>query len=169
MAVEIERKFLVNVDKLPKNLSTGAYIRQGYLSEFPYPTVRIRSYNSNFFLTIKGNNKGITRQEFEYSIPKGDALSMFALCPRLIEKTRVLLNDWEINFFHGRNEGLVVAKIELDSEDQEFDKPDWLGEEVSYDNKYFNNNCRKTSTSIWNNQRICSFYGYRKRCKLQRF
>lgn len=149
MATEIERKFLVLVDKLPKNLALGAHIKQGYLSEFPYVTTRVRQYNGNFFLTIKGVNKGISRMELEYNIPQGDALQLFSLCSKFIEKTRVLLNHWEIDFFGGDNNGLVVAEIELTSEDEEFDKPEWLGEEVSSDKRYYNSNLLNNPYNTW--------------------
>lgn len=143
MGEEIERKFLV-IDDRWRRLATGVRYRQGFLSTEPERTVRVRVAGSSGWLTIKGLSVGARREEFEYSIPVADAERMLdALCKRpLIEKTRYTLNvgahTWEIDVFEGENEGLVVAEVELETEDEELERPEWLGEEVTDDPRYFN-------------------------------
>lgn len=141
MAVEIERKFLVR----GPGWRTGAGVRftQGYLNRDPARTVRVRVAGDEGFITIKGMTHGATRLEFEYPVPLDQAQALLALCDGpLIDKTRHTLtlagSVWEVDEFHGDNEGLVVAEIELASEDQPFDHPDWLGEEVTHDARYYN-------------------------------
>ena len=147
MPKEIERKFLVNLDRvgLP---SQGIEIKQGY---FPMATgikftVRIRIKNNTAFLTVKGENSGPTRSEYEYPIPIDEALEMLEnYCQKpYIEKTRYELSFgkhiWEIDIFHGENEGLLLAEIELSSEAEEFDVPGWVTDEVTDDPKYYNSN-----------------------------
>lgn len=154
MAQEIERKFLTNNDRWKKGLE-GRLFRQGYLSLVKERTVRVRLVGDLGLLTIKGITQGITRREYEYEIPADEAAEMLDnLCERpLIEKTRYLLDDegfrWEIDEFHGENAGLVVAEIELESEGQDFPRPDWLGEEVSGDPRYFNSNLISHPFSQW--------------------
>lgn len=145
MAIEIERKFLLKNDSWKDNdqLSAGKVIKQGYLSIKPSQTVRARVKGEKAFLTIKGKSEGISRQEFEYEIPIPDALDLLKLCEYpTIEKTRYKLPQgdlvWEIDVFEGDNEGLIMAEVELTSENQKIDLPDWVGEEVSDDNRYFN-------------------------------
>jgi adenylate cyclase len=153
MATEIERKFLVlNTDW--RDVATSRTIRQGYLSRDPDRTVRVRVTGDEAFITIKGRSDGITRAEFEYQIPYPDAVSLFALClPPLVEKTRHCLAQgeltWEIDEFHGANEGLIVAEIELPTADTEFPKPIWLGAEVSHLPRYFNSQLASRPFKDW--------------------
>ncbi|MGB0523210.1 MAG: CYTH domain-containing protein [Flammeovirgaceae bacterium] len=145
MAIEIERKFLLknnNWQKAPQ-LSEGVTIKQGYLSVDPTKTVRVRVKGEKAFLTIKGKTTGISRLEYEYEIPKEDALALLKLCSNPpIEKTRFKLpiDDlvWEIDVFEGENQGLTLAEVELASENQALALPIWVGEEVSTDRRYFN-------------------------------
>ena len=143
MAKEIERKFLVSTDNWEDNVSASHVFRQGYLSYDSDRTVRVRATEVNGYLTIKGRTTGLTRDEFEYEIPLGDALALLELCERpAIEKKRYLVphgvHTWEVDVFEGANAGLVVAEIELQSEDEAYEKPMWLGEEVSGQQKYSN-------------------------------
>lgn len=143
MAVEIERKYLVMGQ--PWLQVSGVVYRQGYLNRDKTRTVRVRIAGEAAFLTIKGVNVGATRAEFEYPIPLADAEALLSLCDGpLIEKTRYLLDHagtrWELDVFAGDNAGLVVAEVELASEDQAFARPDWLGVEVTQDARYFNSN-----------------------------
>lgn len=145
MPKEIERKFLVK-DLSFKALSTGILFKQGYISVKSKTTVRIRIVGDRGFITIKGPSAGISRSEYEYEIPVKDADEMLKdLCSKpIIEKYRYTLEYegfiWEIDVFSKENEGLIVAEIELDSENQEFPKPDFIGEEVTYDHMYQNSN-----------------------------
>jgi adenylate cyclase len=154
MAKEIERKFLVG-DGSFRQLAEGVHYRQGYLSTVKERTVRVRTINDKGFLTVKGITRGISRVEFEYEIPHADATAMLDdLCEQpLVEKSRYKIPMdafvWEVDEFHGVNEGLVVAEIELQSEDQSFNRPDWLGEEVSGDPRYFNSNLIANPFSTW--------------------
>jgi CYTH domain-containing protein len=151
---EIERKFLVNSDAW-RGLAAGVHIRQGYLSFARGRTVRVRTVGGQGFLTIKGSRRGISRAEFEYPIPLADADHMLDyLCEQpLIDKTRHEIPHagftWEVDEFHGRNAGLVVAEIELPSEDAAFEKPDWVGEEVSLDPRYSNSHLVRAPFSTW--------------------
>ena len=143
MAVEIERKFLVTGTAWKQ--TPGVVYRQGYLNRDKARTVRVRVAGDAAFLTIKGQSVGATRAEFEYPIPLADAQALLAISDGpLIEKTRhVLTVDgtvWEVDVFAGDNAGLVVAEVELASEDQAFARPDWLGVEVTQDTRYFNSN-----------------------------
>ena len=156
MAKEIERKFLVVGDEWRKG-AVGTHYRQGYLNSVKERTVRIRTINDKAFLTVKGLTVGCTRLEFEYAIPYDDCVKMLdELAEKpIIEKTRYKIpagNDltWEIDEFHGVNEGLVVAEIEIPSEDTAFVKPEWIGEEVSSDPRYFNSNLVAHPFTTWN-------------------
>jgi CYTH domain-containing protein len=142
MPAEIERKFLLADDSWHDG-SPGVRIAQGYLSQDPDRTVRVRIAGETAWLTIKGRSEGITRAEFEYEIPLEDAKALLELClPSVIDKTRHLItfggHDWEIDVFHGDNEGLVVAEVELADVSDSPDIPPWLGAEVSSDPRYFN-------------------------------
>jgi CYTH domain-containing protein len=142
MAVEIERKFLVTDDSW-RDGSPGVRMAQGYLSLAPERAVRVRLAGENAWLTVKGRTEGISRAEFEYAIPPGDARDLLAMClPSVIEKTRyrvpVCGRVWEIDVFHGANEGLVLAEVELEDESARLELPSWTGEEVSADPRYFN-------------------------------
>ena len=143
MNKEIERKFLV-INAEWENLVNKKYaIKQAYLNSSEELTTRIRTKGEKAFITIKGKTKGISRAEFEYKIPYEDALGLLKLCKNsIIEKTRYEVkienHIWEIDVFEGDNLGLIVAEIELSSEEEHFKKPNWLGKEVSYEAKYFN-------------------------------
>lgn len=144
MALEIERKFLVINDDYKRG-STGVLYKQGYISSQPGRTVRVRTAGDKAWLTIKGPTVGSTRSEFEYQIPYEDALYLFTLCEAgYIEKLRyaVLYKGmvWEVDEFLGDNQGLVIAEIELDSENQSFPLPPWIGSEVTGDPRYYNSN-----------------------------
>lgn len=146
MALEIERKFLVDVKKLVKlKLSGGERISQGYLSTEPNKIVRVRIRKNRAFLTIKSANIGIVRQEFEYEIPVEDAEEILKLCaPKTLTKVRYKIDyaghTWEIDIFEGRHTGLILAEVEIDSLDEFVKIPDWAGEEVSNNPRYFNSN-----------------------------
>ncbi len=145
MGIEIERKFLLKNEDWRSEVASRTIIKQGYLNSDKERTVRIRVRNEKGYLTIKGESKNATRQEFEYEIPISDAESMLLLCKKpIIEKTRhlVLVDDktWEIDDFAGENKGLILAEIELETEEEKFRIPSWVGEEVTQDSRYFNSN-----------------------------
>jgi adenylate cyclase len=154
VGVEIERKFLLSGDGW-KNLGEPVFFKQGYLSSNKERVVRVRIEGDRAVLTIKGANKGATRGEWEYEIPVADAIELLdGLCEQpLIEKFRRRIpfagNVWEVDEFLGVNAGLVVAEIELQSEDQQFDQPDWIGAEVTDDLRYLNSNLIKQPFSTW--------------------
>jgi CYTH domain-containing protein len=154
MGEEIERKFLVIGDGW-REAAQGTPYRQGFLSTAPERTVRVRAAGSKGTITIKGKSVGARRPEFEYEIPLADAQRMLdTLCKRpLIEKIRYTLalgrHTWEIDVFEGDNAGLVVAEIELGSEDEAFDEPEWLGDEVTDDPRYFNSNLVENPFRAW--------------------
>lgn len=154
MPIEIERKFLVKHDGW-RNLVTGVAYRQGYLSTEVESTVRVRIAGDRAFLTIKGKTTGSSRPEYEYPIPLEDAAEMLNhLCHRpLIEKTRyrIALGDlvWEVDEFHGENQGLIMAEVELVSEDQAIAIPDWIGVEVSGDARYYNSYLSRNPYQSW--------------------
>ena len=156
MAQEIERKFLINDPRIVDSLA-GERLTQGYLSHDKNATVRVRIAGTRGWLTIKGKTVGATRSEFEYPVPEQDARQMLdELCGAgVIDKTRYRLPQgalcWEIDVFHGDNDGLIVAEIELPSEDTPFDKPDWLGEEVTGDPRYYNSALSSTPFNQWAN------------------
>ena len=141
MGVEIERKFLVVGDGWRQG--EGLPYAQGYLNRDGQRTVRVRIAGDRAFLTVKGANSGATRAEFEYEIPKADAEQLLHLCDgAVVRKTRRLIEHaghaWEVDEFEGDNAGLVVAELELESEDQPYARPDWLGREVTGDARYYN-------------------------------
>lgn len=142
MGKEIERKFRV-VGSDWKSLARPTRYRQGYLSKDVKKNVRVREAGDKAFLTVKSAINHLERSEFEYEIPLADAHEMFALCEgALVEKLRYRIpisgHLWEVDEFLGSNQGLVIAEIELERVDEEFLKPDWLGEEVSHDPRYLN-------------------------------
>ncbi len=152
MAKEIERKFLVKDKWQPQN--EGIKIAQGYLSTVPERTVRVRVKGNQGYITIKGKNRGISRAEFEYEIPLGDAEELLKLAEQpILSKTRYLEQHgdslWEIDVFAGDNQGLIVAEVELPHEQADFFRPEWLGEEVSGDVRYYNANLIKNPFSRW--------------------
>ena len=143
---EIERKFIVKY--LPETHGEGMVIKQGYLSEGEI-TTRIRIGSGRAWITVKGKTVGLTRPEFEYEIPLADAEHMLNIfCPLKIEKTRYFINwhghIWEVDIFEGCNKGLMLAELELTSEEEAFEIPDWIGEEVSHDPRYRNSCLTKT-------------------------
>ena len=154
MGVEIEKKFLLAGNDW-KDLAEGTSYRQGYLSSVKERTVRVRTIKDKGFLTIKGISVGATRLEYEYEIPFEEANELLdELCEKpLIEKNRYKVNlgehTWEIDEFFGENEGLVVAEIELENEKQQFIKPQWVGEEVTGDPRYFNSNLIANPFKQW--------------------
>jgi adenylate cyclase len=154
VGVEIERKFLMGGDAW-RALGVPVLLRQGYLNSDPARTVRVRIEGGQATLTIKGRNVGATRGEWEYPIALEEAGELLdGLCERpLIEKTRrrieVAGHTWEVDEFLGANAGLVVAEIELASEDAVFDKPEWVGEEVTGDVRYYNSNLIRLPFSAW--------------------
>lgn len=144
MATEIERKFLVRNDTWRKHAAEGVFYRQGYLSSTPGCSMRVRSGGGKGYLNLKSATLGVTRKEYEYEVPEQDAnemLDLFCEGP-LIEKTRYNVEHaghiWEVDVFAGDNDGLIVAEIELDDADEAFELPDWAGEEVSHDPRYYN-------------------------------
>ena len=154
MGVEIERKFLLAGDAW-RGLGQAVLLRQGYLSSARERVVRVRIEGEQAMLTIKGANVGASRGEWEYPIPLADAVELLdGLCEQpLIEKVRHRIEHagmvWEVDEFLGANAGLVVAEIELASEDQPFEKPDWVGAEVSGDARYYNANLIRHPFSQW--------------------
>ncbi len=149
MAEEIERKFLVKDDSWRSNVRKSVPIQQGYLEVLHGTTVRARVKGEQAFLTVKGPSQGVSRLEFEYEIPVEDAAEMIAdLCgTRRIKKTRHFVDvggfEWVIDVFEDHNAPLVLAEVELESEDQAFEMPVWAGAEVSTDAAYFNVNLAK--------------------------
>ena len=154
MGKEIERKFLVN-QKLWKPLNGGTHFKQGYLNSQKERVVRVRIEGERAKLTIKGANNGISRSEFEYPLPVEDAAILLdTLCEQpLIDKHRHIETVggkvWEIDVFHGDNEGLIVAEIELASEDEGFELPAWALADVSSDPRYYNSNLLKHPYRLW--------------------
>lgn len=157
MAVEIERKFLVNLQQWfpPDN---GLLYRQGYLYTVNGNTVRVRVIGNQGYLTLKGKTQGVKRSEFEYLIPVAEAKEILeTLCDRpLIEKIRykIAIGElvWEIDEFLGDNQGLILAEVELKEENQEILFPNWVGEEVTHDPRYYNSNLAQNPFSQWHNQ-----------------
>ena len=142
MPLEIERKFLVDTRKWNPT-AEGTRLVQAYLSIDPNPTVRIRIAGEKAFVTIKGRSETISRPEFEYEIPLKEAQEMMLLAiSNPVEKIRYeIMHEnfrWEVDVFSGKNEGLVIAELELESENQTFPRPDWLLTEVSGDRRYYN-------------------------------
>lgn len=155
MATEIERKFLLKDSSWKKAAGEGTAYSQGYLVGSKKSSVRIRTQGNRAFINIKSATIDITRQEFEYEIPFIEATEMLeTLCEKpLISKTRYFIKNgnhvWEIDVFSGDNEGLVVAEIELEDKNEEFEKPGWLGEEVSDDARYYNVSLVKHPFKEW--------------------
>lgn len=154
MGIEIERKFLIDKTKLPP-LTNGYVIKQGYIKTAGLNTVRVRIRDGQAFLTLKSSSQGSSRLEFEYLIPVADAEEMLEnLCQRpFIDKMRYLIehegHTWELDIFEGENKGLIVAEIELSSEEEDFVLPEWVGEEVTEDKRYANSNLIEHPYSEW--------------------
>ena len=151
---EIERKFLVAGD-FRREVSGASRIIQGFLSSAPGRTVRVRVRDDKGYLTVKGPAQGLTRFEWEKEIPAAEAEQLLQLCePGAIDKTRYLVpaadgHVWEVDEFHGDNAGLVVAEIELGSEDEPFERPAWLGAEVTGDRRYYNSSLTHCPYKEW--------------------
>ena len=143
MGKEIERKFLIDISEI-ESLGSGSQIKQGYISTTDNTAVRVRVAGAIAYLTLKGENKGATRSEFEYEIPLDDANEIIEeLCSGpIIDKTRYLVehgsHTWEVDVFHGENDGLIVAEVELESETEVVDLPNWVMGEVTGQVKYYN-------------------------------
>jgi adenylate cyclase len=157
MGIEIERKFLLQGEAW-RALAEPVLLRQGYLSTDPARTVRVRIEGAQATLTIKGQSAGATRGEWEYPIPLDEAGELLdQLCQQpLVEKYRRRIayrgHTWEVDEFLAANAGLVVAEIELGSEHEAFDKPDWIGAEVTGDARYYNSSLIRLPYSLWNRE-----------------
>ena len=154
--IEIERKFLVTSNAFKTEAFTQNRISQGYLSSAPGRTVRVRIKGNKGFLTIKGasNESGLSRFEWEKEIPVNEAAELLQLCEEgVIDKTRFEVkmgnHVFEIDEFYGENEGLIMAEIELNSETEAFEKPNWLGKEVTNDIRYYNSYLSKNPYKKW--------------------
>ncbi len=154
--IEIERKFLVNSSAFMMEAVKHNRIVQGYLSSVPERTVRVRIKGDNGYLTIKGqsNASGMSRMEWEKEIVVEEAEQLLQLCEKgIIDKTRyeviVGVHVFEVDVFGGENEGLILAEIELTSENEIFENPDWLGEEVTQDKRYYNSYLSKNPYKSW--------------------
>ena len=156
MAIEIERKFLVK-ERPFAMAKRSLKINQGYILNEKSKVIRVREKGDDYFLTIKGNNIGISRLEYDFPISKDDAEELIIhFCKTtLIEKTRHYVehkdHTWEVDEFHGTNDGLIVAEIELESEDEKFEIPNWIGEEVTQDERYYNMNLAVHPYTSWEN------------------
>ncbi len=155
MGVEIERKFLVNLAEWQiVEKPQGSSYRQGYILKEPQKTIRIRVTDQQSFMTIKGQSTSFSRSEYEYVIPTKDAEELLAnFCKEVIVKTRYCIDyagkTWEVDVFAGDNDGLIVAEIELDSEDEQFELPAWVAQEVTGDNRYYNSNLSVHPYATW--------------------
>ncbi len=156
MAQEIERKFLVISDDFKKTAFKKMRIKQGFLSSVPERTVRIRIKEDNAYITVKGlsNKSGTTRYEWEKEIPVKEAEELLELCePGIINKSRYLIKSgkhtFEVDEFYDENSGLIIAEIELNDEKEDFEKPDWLGKEVTGDIRYYNSQLSKNPFKNW--------------------
>ena len=155
MGIEIERKFLVKKDKWAQVVKEErSLFRQGYILSDPQKTIRVRLTDTEAFLTIKGQTIGAARPEFEYSIPKEDAVHMLDnFCISELSKIRYFIrhdgHTWEVDEFLGQNAGLIVAEIELSSEDEQFSLPEWVDKEVTAEKKYTNSNLAVKPFGEW--------------------
>lgn len=154
--LEIERKFLVKDDSYKRLARGSSRIRQGYLSSGKGKTIRVRLRDDKGYLTIKGPSLdgGLSRYEFEKEITMDEALSLFRLCePGVIDKTRYLVDSgrhtFEVDEFYGDNEGLVMAEVELASPDETYEKPDFIGREVTGDRRFYNSHLRQNPYKMW--------------------
>ena len=154
--MEIERKFLVKGDGYRRQAHASSHIRQGYICSGGGRTVRVRVRDDEAFLTIKGPSLdgGLSRYEFEKAITQDEAVSLMMLCePGIIDKTRYLVKSgehtFEVDEFHGDNDGLVIAEVELHAADEPYVKPDFIGEEVTGDHRYYNSHLRKNPYCQW--------------------
>ncbi len=156
MGLEIERKFLVVNDSWKMSVESESRLIQGYLSTEKNATIRVRVKGDCAYLTIKGATTGIKRSEYEYEIPVKDAEEMLqnnslgAVISKQRYKVRCGEHVWDLDLFHGDNEGLVMAEVELSTEDEQFELPDWAGMEVSDDVRYYNANLVENPYRRWN-------------------
>ena len=153
---EVERKFLVNNERFKKEAFDTFSIKQGFLNTHPERTVRVRVRGEQGWITIKGisSQGGTSREEWEYLVPKEEAEQLLELCEAgVIDKTRYLVSVenhlYEVDVFSGSNEGLIVAEIELNHPDDPYPKPDWLGEEVTGDTRYYNSMLSQKPYKNW--------------------
>jgi adenylate cyclase len=160
MAIEIERKFLVKNTNFKNQAEIKMRITQGFLSSVAERTVRIRIKEDKAYITVKGisNKSGTSRYEWEKEIPVHEAKELLKLCePGIIDKTRYLIKQgkhiFEVDEFHGANKGLIVAEIELDNENEIFEKPEWLGKEVTGDTKYYNARLSRNPYKNWKSEK----------------
>lgn len=160
MPLEIERKFLVK-GEFKNQATSSTRIQQGYILSAGGRTVRIRIRGEKGYITIKGpsNTAGIARYEWEKEIPLNEAQELMLLCePGIIDKTRYLVPSgkhiFEVDEFYGENQGLIMAEVELNSEDEEFKKPDFIGKEVTGDRRYYNGHLRKYPYSLWKDSKL---------------
>lgn len=155
MGVEIERKFLVDYEKWDQLAKPkGTVFKQGYIVKEPSKTVRVRVAGNQAYITIKGISKGISRSEYEYEIPVDDGNELLSsFCEALINKIRYCITFagkmWEVDVFAADNDGLIVAEIELADESETFDLPDWIGQEVTDDERYYNSNLSVSPYKNW--------------------
>ncbi len=160
MAIEIERKFLIKDDRYKKESVRAIRITQRYLSSVPERTVRVRIKGEKGYITVKGvgSTSGVSRFEWEKEILVKDAKELFNICEQgIIDKTRYDIKSdkhtFEVDEYYGENAGLIVAEVELSSEDEEFNKPNWLGDEITGDAKYYNSMLMKNPFSRWKNSK----------------
>lgn len=155
MAIEIEHKYLVKHDLWKEIVpEKSAVVKQAYLHSDISKTIRVRVMDDKGFITIKGKTTGASRSEFEYEIPHEDAISLIKeLSDKVIEKTRHYINHgehlWEVDVFEGDNAGLIVAEIELSSEQEKYSLPDWINENVTHDKRYANSNLLNVPFKEW--------------------
>ncbi|WP_373058121.1 CYTH domain-containing protein [Zunongwangia sp. H14] len=160
ISMEIERKFLVTSEDFKNQSEKKEKIVQAYLNSHAERTVRIRTKGEKAYITVKGKSSenGLSRFEWETEIPVEEAKDLLKIAePDPIEKVRYLVkigsHIFEVDEFHGSNEGLIVAEVELNREEEEFEKPEWLGEEVTGDKKYYNSLLSKNPYSQWKNSK----------------
>jgi CYTH domain-containing protein len=153
MGKEIERKFLVDLSKINLTECKTTSIEQGYLTDDREKIIRIRIEDEKSFITIKGKTVGVTRNEYEYEIPYADATDLICMCKKTISKKRSYVEfqgkHWIVDVFEGDNEGLVVAELEMKSEDEQFELPPWSKAEVSHKSRYYNSNLIKKPFNKW--------------------
>ncbi len=154
MGIEIERKFLVDEEKLRRFLGRGTSFEQGYFPTSDLTTVRIRIAGDSAFLTIKGKTTGATRSEFEYPVPLSEAREMLdQFCDKTIIKKRYFIKQdqhtFEVDIFEGENAGLIVAEVELSSENETVNLPEWITKEVTHDSRYYNSQLLQNPISKW--------------------
>ena len=154
MGIEIEHKYLVNGDSYKWESAGKSEIMQGFLSRDPERTVRVRVRDDKGFITVKGRGTGAAHPEFEYEVPLEDAMQLLTLCePPVIVKTRYIVehkgNRWEVDEFHGDNEGLVMAEVELSDTKETFEKPEFIADEVTGDPRFYNTYLRMKPFKLW--------------------